>query len=147
MAPSILKLIAGSMLLASMTNSSAAGPIEDRQALMKGVGKAIGAIVAMAKKEAPFDAAVINTSATTISGNLEKVKDLFPDGSFEGPPETWAKPAIAEDRAGFDQARMKAHEAAVAMAAIAEESQLEAALGTLGDGCKGCHEKFRRPKE
>ena len=144
---SITKSVACSILLALMTNGSAAGPIEDRQALMKGVGKAMGAIVAMAKKESPFDAALVNASASTISGNLEKVKDFFPDGSFAGPPETWAKPEISQDRAGFDQARMKAHEAAVAMAGVAEESQLGAALGTLGEGCKGCHEKFRRPKE
>ena len=93
-----------------------------------------GAIVAMAKKELPFDAAVVNASASTISGNLEKVKDFFPDGSFAGPPETWAKPEISQDRAGFDQARMKAHEAAVAMAGVAEESQLGAGLGALGEG-------------
>ncbi|MDP9137230.1 MAG: cytochrome c, partial [Pseudomonadota bacterium] len=86
----------------------------------------MGAIVAMAKKESPFDAAVAKASATTISGNLEKAKDVFPDGSFEGPPETWAKAEIAQDRAGFEQARMNAHEAATAMAGITEESQLEA---------------------
>ena len=114
---------------------------------MKGVGKAMGAIVAIAKKEAAFDAAVINTSASTISGNLEKVKDLFPDGTFEGPPETWAKPEIAQDRETFETGRMKAHEAAVAMAGVTEESQLEAALNTLGEACKGCHDKFRRPKD
>ena len=144
---SITKSVACSILLVLTTNGSAAGPIEDRQALMKGIGKAMGAIVAMAKKESPFDAAVVNASASTISGNLEKAKDFFPDGSFAGPPETWAKPEISQDRAGFDQARMKAHEAAVAMAGVTEESQLGAALGALGEGCKGCHEKFRRPKE
>lgn len=144
---SITKSVAVSIFLALMTNSSAAGPIEDRQALMKGIGKAIGAIVAMAKKEAPFDAAVINASAATISGNLEKVKELFPDGSFEGPPETWAKPQITQNRDTFEQGRRKAHEAAAAMAGVTEESQLESALGTLGQGCQGCHEKFRRPKE
>lgn len=143
----IAKSAAAALLVVLMTGSSSAGPIEDRQALMKGVGKAMGAIVAIAKKEAPFDAAVVNASATTISGNLEKVKDLFPDGSFEGPPETWAKPAIGEDRAGFDERRMKAHDEAVAMAGVAEEAQLEPALGALGKACQGCHEKFRRPKE
>lgn len=140
-------LIAGAAIVALGASLALADAVEDRQAAMKAVGKAMGALAAIAKKEAPFDAAVVKENADIIAAKFEAAKTLFPDGSEKGAVETYAKPDIWSDRAGFDAALAKAHEAAVAMAAVTEESQFGAALGALGNGCKGCHEKFRRPKE
>src|SRR4051812_10395340 len=61
-----------------------AGPIEERQALMKDNGKAIGALAAIAKKEQPFDAKVVKKNAEKMAHNFEVLKDLFPEGSQKG---------------------------------------------------------------
>lgn len=140
-------LAAGAAILGVSASLALAGPIEDRQAAMKSNGKAIGALAAIAKKEAKFDAAVVKKNAETIAENLEAVKDMFPEGSDKGPPETYAKPEIWTDREGFEAARIKAYKAAEAMAMVTDEAKFGEALGALGNGCKGCHEKFRRPKD
>jgi len=124
-----------------------ADAVDDRQATMKAVGKAIGKLAAIAKGEAPFDAGVVKENASTIATKLEAYKDMFPEGSQKGAKETWAKPEAWTDRAGFEAARMKAHDAALALAAVTDESKFGAALGALGNGCKGCHEKYRRQKD
>jgi len=124
-----------------------AGPIEDRQKAMEQVGDAIKVFAAIAKKEQPFDAAVVKANAEKMAAAFAAAKDLFPDGSQTGDKETWAKPDIWTDRATFDAGMNKAHEAALAMAAVTDQAQFMPALQALGGACKGCHDKFRRPKE
>ena len=140
-------LVAASAFVGLGASLVFADAVDDRQATMKAIGKAIGALAAIAKGEAPFDAAVVKENASTIAAKLEAYKDMFPEGSQKGGKETWAKPEAWTDRAGFEAARRKAHDAAVALAAVSNESQFGSALGALGDGCKGCHEKYRRPKD
>jgi cytochrome c556 len=94
----------------------------------------------------PFDAAVAKQNAEKLVSDFEKLKDLFPEGSDKGPPETWAKAEIWTDREGFEAARTKALEASKAATGVTEQAQLGDALGAVGDACKGCHEKYRRPK-
>lgn len=125
----------------------AASPIEERQKLMKDNGEAMKALAAIAKKEAPFDAAVVKKNAEWIAEDLIKVKDLFPDGSQSGEKETWAKPEIWSDRETFEAIRTKTVEAAQKLAAVTEESAYMPALVEVGNGCKNCHDKFSRPKE
>ncbi len=124
-----------------------AGPIEDRQKAMEQVGDAMKVLAAIAKKEQPFDAAVVKANADTMAANFEKAKALFPEGSEKGAKETWAKPDIWTDKATFEAGLSKAHEAAVAMAAVTDQAQFMPALQQLGGACKNCHDKFRRPKE
>ncbi|MGE0211502.1 MAG: cytochrome c [Parvibaculaceae bacterium] len=124
-----------------------AGPIEDRQKAMEQVGDAMKILAAIAKKQQPFDAAVVKAEAEKAAAAFEKAKDLFPEGSDKGEKETYAKPEIWTDRATFDADLKKAHDAAVAMAAVTEEGQFMPALQALGGNCKGCHDRFRRPKE
>lgn len=127
--------------------SALAGPIEDRQKAMEDVGDAMKVLAAIAKKERPFAAAEVKQAGETIADRFGKAKALFPEGSEKGDKETWAKPEIWSDRAGFDAALAKGQEAATAMAAVTEESQFMPALQALGGSCKDCHDKFRRPKE
>lgn len=140
-------LAAGAAVLGLAASLSWAGPVEDRQAAMKAVGKAMGALAAIAKKETPFDAAVVKQSGTTIATKLDEAKTYFPEGSDKGDVETYAKAEIWANRSGFEEALNKAQAAAVAMAAVTEEAHFGAALGNLGNGCKGCHDNFRRPKD
>ena len=123
----------------------AADAFHDRHMAMESVGDAMKALGAIAKKEAPFDAAVVKKNATTIADNLKKAAALFPAGSGGG--ESMAKPEVWTDAAGFDKAMKDAHAAAVALQAVSDEAAYRPALGALGATCKGCHDKYRIPKQ
>lgn len=139
----LLGLAAASVLATAAT----AGPIEDRQQAMKNVGKAMGQLAAIAKKEAAFDAAVVKAAGESIAENAKVFKANFPEDSKDGPPETWAKAEIWANMDDFNTKADKSVEAAMAMAAVTEEANFGAAMGELGGSCKACHQDYRRPKE
>src|SRR5262249_18287135 len=114
---------------------------------MKANGKAIGPLAAILKGEAPYDAATVKTNADIIHQDFVKAFASFPAGSENGPPETYAKPEIWSDPDGFKAAQDNALKAVEALAATTDEASFKTALGGLGNACKGCHDKFRRPKE
>jgi cytochrome c556 len=121
----------------------AADPAHERHEAMEGVGDAMKALGAIAKKEAPFDASVVKAKATLIADNLKKASTLFLPGTDGG--ESMAKPEIWTDRETFDKTMTDAQTAAIALAAVTEEAAFRPALGTLGGNCKSCHDKFRIP--
>jgi len=123
-----------------------AGPIEERQALMKEDGKAGQELFKMFKGEAPYDAATVKKDGDLIVKNLEKIATLFPPGSDKGPPETFAKAEIWTDPEGFKAAGDAAYKAAKAIADSTDEASFKAAVPALGEACGGCHKTFRRPK-
>jgi len=131
---------------ASMAGSST-DAIRDRQQAMKAVGDAMQNLSAIGKKEAPFDAGVVENNAVTIAEALERAADLFPEGSEKGDVETWAMPEIWSDRADFEEKLQTAEAAAVALQSVTVESAFLPALGELGNSCKACHQTYRRPKE
>jgi len=123
----------------------AADAFHDRHMAMEAVGDAMKPLGAIAKKQAPFDAAVVKASATTIADNLKKASALFPAGSGGG--ESRAKPEIWTDAAGFEKGMKDAHSAAVALQSVSDEAAYAPALGALGSTCKSCHDKYRLPKQ
>ena len=123
----------------------AADAFQDRHMAMEAVGDAMKSLGAMAKKAAPFDAAVVKASATTIADNLKKAQGLFPAGSGGG--ESRAKPEIWSDAAGFEKGMKDAQAAAVALQSVSDEAAYGPALGALGGNCKSCHDKYRIPKQ
>ena len=133
----------------SVAGATATGTtaIKERQEAMEDIGQAITALAAIAKKEAPFDAGVVEKNAGIIAEALTKSADLFPEGSDKGDPETWAKAEIWTDRENFNKDLQTAHAAAVEMQSVTDEAAFGAALGALGNGCKTCHDKYRRPKQ
>jgi len=133
-----------SMTLAASTATTA---IKDRQQAMEDIGQAMKALGTIAKKQAPFDAEVVKASAETIADRLEKAADLFPEGSDTGDVETWAKPEIWSDAEDFQKHLDTAAKAAVAMQSVTDEAAFGPALGALGNGCKTCHDGYRRPKQ
>ena len=144
----MLKLVPALALLAGLGATAAlAGPIEDRQAAMKQNGKAVGALAAILKGEAPYDAAVVKTNADIVREDFVKAFASFPAGSEKGPPETYAKAEIWSDPEGFKAAQDAALKAVDALAATTDEAGFKTAMGGLGESCKGCHTKFRRPKD
>jgi cytochrome c556 len=121
----------------------AADAFQDRHMAMEEVNDAMKALGAIAKKQAPFDAAVVKANATTIADNLKLASTLFPAGSVGG--DSRAKPEIWTDAAGFEKTMKDAQAAAVALQSVPDEAAFGPALGALGGNCKACHDKYRLP--
>ena len=144
----VLKIVPAFVVLAGLgTTMALAGPIEDRQAAMKQNGKSVGELAAIFKGESPYDAAVVKTNAEIIKQDFVKAFANFTPGSEKGPPETYAKPEIWSDPEGFKAAQETALKAVEALAATTDEESFKTAMAGLGEACKGCHTKYRRPKE
>jgi cytochrome c556 len=133
--------LAGAWIAGAADNAAA----HQRHEAMETVQESFKPLRAIAVKEAPFDAAVVKKNATTILDKLKEAHGLFPEGSGGG--DSRAKPEIWSDRAGFDQSMKDAQAAAAAMAAVTEEAAFAPAMKTLGGTCKGCHDKYRLPKQ
>ncbi len=125
---------------------TATDAIKERQKAMEGVRDAMKNLGAIAKKEQPFDAEVVQTSAGKIAENLAHAAELFPEGSDTGDVQTRAKAEIWTDRAHFDELLESAHLAAVDMKSVTEAEAFGPALGKLGSGCKSCHDLYRLPE-
>jgi cytochrome c556 len=130
----------------SVTAMTATEVIKERQEAMEQVRNGMMALGAIAKKQEPFDAAVVQANAVKIADNLELAAKLFPEGTDQGEVETWAKAEIWSDRAQFDELMQSAHQAAVELQSVTEADAFPAALGKLGNGCKSCHDLYRLPK-
>jgi cytochrome c556 len=147
MKKSLLAAVAIAAALNFCASAVLAGPIEDRQAAMKANGKTMKILGGMAQGESPFDAAVVKEQGEAMAARFDAVRNLFPPGSEQGPPETYAKPEIWSDPEGFTAALDQAMNASLALAAVTEEAQLKEAVGNVGGACKNCHDKYRRPKD
>lgn len=145
--PFLLALPLVALAVAPLAIAASNDPISDRQDEMEGIGDSMKALGGIARKQAPFDAAVVKKHAETIAGHLETAKGLFPAGSDKGGMETWAKPEIWTNRADFEAKLQAAHAAALDLAKVGDEAAYPAALGKLGNACKACHDSYRRPKE
>jgi cytochrome c556 len=130
--------------VAAMTATEA---IKAREHEMEGIRDEMKILGAMAKKEKPFDPEVVQASAAKIADHLATAADLFPEGSDQGEVETLAKPEIWTERAKFDEVLESTRQAAVAMQSVSSAEEFPPALGKLGNGCKTCHDLFRKPKK
>ncbi len=143
--PAVASLVVAGLVLGSSLAVVLADAYHDRHMLMEEINDAMKPLGAIAKKQAPFDAAVVKTNATTIAENLKKAHELFPAGSDGG--ESRAKPEIWTDRAEFDKQMKDAQAAAVALSQVKEEAAFLPALRTLGGDCKSCHDMYRLPEK
>lgn len=143
---SLLSIVVASLALGGgLGVALAADPAQERHMAMEQVNDAAQPLFAIAKKEAPFDAAVASKNASTILEKLKQAQGLFPAGSGGG--KSRAKAEIWSDPAGFDKAMKDGQAAAAKLAAAKDEAAFAAAIGALGTSCKGCHEKYRLPKQ
>ena len=150
----LLKILAAGTLVLGLGASLAhAGPDEEitaRQTLMKARGKALGPLVAIMKGEAPYDAAVVKAGLDAMNAAWEAAKGanpFAPDSVKGDKVETWAKPEIWSDPDGFKATGEAFGKAYADLAASTDEASFKVAFTALGNSCKGCHDKFRRPKE
>ncbi|HEV7256066.1 MAG TPA: cytochrome c [Mesorhizobium sp.] len=130
--------------LAAGVSLAFAGPVEDREALMKERAGLMRQISPMAKGEEAFDAAKAQQILDQLAENARPgaADELFPEGTQEG---TEASPAIWEDFAAFEAAWEKyaADTAAAAASKPQDQAALAAAVGQIGANCGSCHQPFR----
>ncbi|MDJ0642427.1 MAG: cytochrome c [Erythrobacter sp.] len=120
--------------------------IDVRQTNLEEIGDAFKAIRGQLEGESP-DFAVLETQATMINANAQKVIDHFPEGTgmdagfdTEALATIWERP---EDFAAAHQALIEASEGMVAAAQSGDAATVQAQVGELGKSCKGCHDNFR----
>ena len=142
------RFVIAAALVAAGVTTAFAGPIEDRQALMKGIAKATKDASAYAKGDTPFDAAKVKALLQVYVDGAAKLPTLFPDDSRTGGTDpTTASPKIWEDMAGFktDAAKLGA-DATSAMAAT-DQASFAKAFGVIASNCNSCHGTYRVKKD
>ncbi|HVZ00827.1 MAG TPA: cytochrome c [Dongiaceae bacterium] len=112
----------------------------ERETTMKNIGRSLRPLAQMAKSD-KFDQAEAQKDGNAIAGYLDHFKDLFPEGSDK--EDDKALPAIWSDRAGFEQHRTDAKNAAIAVAAATDMAGFQTAFKSLGAACGACHDKYR----
>lgn len=128
--------------------ASADDAIKGRQGCMKAQGKMMGELAAMFKGEKPYDkAAVAAALAAQNTACADWAKWWGADTQKGETLETWAKPEIWTDPAGFNAVGEDFVAKYVALSKSTDEASFKAAFPELGKACGGCHEKFRRAKE
>ena len=120
----------------------------DRQAIMKDIGRSVGAIAPMVKGEKPFDAAVAVAALEKINDDAAKldVEKLFPAGSETG--DTEASPKIWENTADFVKHvdKFKSDAATAASAKPQDLGGLKTAFQQVAANCGSCHQAYRVKK-
>ncbi len=143
--------IAGVLLMglgATAAYASADDAIKGRQGCMKANGKMMGEFAAMFKGEKPYDSAVVQAAIAAQDAACADWAKWWGEDSMKGETmETWAKPEIWTDPAGFKTVGEVFYGKFLALKATTDEAGFKAAFPELGNGCKGCHDKFRRPKD
>ncbi len=138
-------ILAASALMVGMV-AAYADPVEDREALMKSFGKAVGQLAPIAKGEKPFDAAEVKAGLEMLNTQAQKFDAavLFPEGTLGES----ASPKIWEDWAGFTAAvdKFKGDVAEAAGAPPTELAAFQATFGKVAGNCGACHEAFRVKK-
>ncbi len=144
-------LVAGAS--AAISGEAEERAVKARQALMQVYAFNLGQLGAMVKGEMEYNADLAKASAdnlvkaTTMNGMA-----MWPKGSSmddEGMAgKTWAKADIWADGSDVGEKAKAMREAAAQMAEVAGNGldAVKGAMGGVGGGCKGCHEKFRAPK-
>ena len=129
-------------LTAVFANSNSIG---ERRDTMKGVGAATRDGAAIAKGEAPFDAAKVQAIFKTYADAAKKMPTLYPDDAKTG-GESTASPKIWEDQAGFKAAFVKFETDATAGAAVTDLAGFRTTFGAATKNCGTCHEAYRIKK-
>jgi cytochrome c556 len=119
--------------------------IKYRQSAMALQVNHMGRLFAMANGKVPFDAKVA-AEQIEIVAMLNKLQFVaFIDGSDKG--DTRAKPEIWAQKDKFKAAEAKSHEDVAKLVAAGKTGdfeQIKAAVGAVGQSCKGCHDEFRK---
>lgn len=130
--------------------------VEERQKLMKAMGRSFGPMVAVVKGEST-DFAAAGAAAQAMSDAMAKSATLFDAGSGAGDvPGSRANADVWAKADEFKAAADALIAASAKLAEVAKSSDVDAfkaQFGAVGKSCGGCHEskgdlggKFRVPK-
>jgi len=126
-----------------------ADAIGDRQAIMKDMGRSVGAIAPVVKGEKPFEAAAVLAALEKIDADARKldVDALFPAGSDKG--DTEASPKIWENKDDFVKhvEKFRADAAAAVAAKPQDVAALKTAFQQVAANCGSCHQAYRVKKD
>lgn len=120
-------------------------PIVERRNAMKAVGAATREAAAIAKGEAPFEAAKAQALFKVYVEAANKLPNLYPESARSG-GETTAAPKIWEDQAGFKAALAKFGSDGAAGMAATDLAGFRTAFGAVTKNCSTCHEAYRIKK-
>src|SRR5215469_15321393 len=131
------------LVLAAGLAAAQSDPIAARKALMKANGDQAKIGAAIAKGEAPFDAAKVQAIFATFADAAEKAPALFPDNSKRG-GKTEALPSIWRNKPDFEARLAKfGADAKAAQADVKDLATFKAVWsGLIRKNCTGCHEKY-----
>jgi len=139
-------LIGATQLSLAQSPTPAEKSIEYRQALYKVVAGNFGPLAQSAQGKLELSPAAARKHADRLAAIADFTRDAYPDISREG--KTKAKAGIWTERAEFEKLLDDFNSAARALAAVtakagASPEDFKAAVGAVGNSCKGCHDKFR----
>ena len=119
--------------------------IKHRQSVMTLQGHYVGQIFAMANGRMPFDAKLAADNAEILSTITRLAWTGFVEGTDKG--ETNAKPQIWQEKPKFDETSRKLQDDVAKLNTAAKTGnldQIKAAVGTVGQTCKSCHDTYKR---
>lgn len=130
----------------AQTATPAEKAIEYRQAVFKVVAGNFGPLAQSAQGKVELQPAAARQYAERLSEISQFARDAFPDISREG--KTRAKSEIWSERAEFDKLLKDLTDATKSLAGVtanaaAKPEEFKAAVGSVGNACKGCHDRFR----
>ena len=136
-----------SMTPAALAQENQQEIVVERLALMKNIGKHLGAIK---KAAAAGDRVQLASNARDIRKMARAITGLFPPTTSGDQVKTRARAAIWIHWAGFVDAANRLEAEATQLAELAQtgsNSAISAQLARMGkQGCGGCHTQFRGPK-
>jgi cytochrome c556 len=135
--------VAAILLTAFGTCVAFAGPIEDRQDLMKSFGGVGGKVRPLLASGATFDGAAAKAQMQILVDGAARIPGLFPPGSDTGTARSNATPAVWSDSAGFQAAAAKLGTDAQAAMAAPDQASFATAWQTVNGDCGGCHRTYR----
>jgi len=119
--------------------------IKYRQSVMTLQGHHVGRIFGMANGRIPFDAKKAAEDAELLNSLSQLPWVAFVEGTDKG--NTNAKAEIWKEKAKFDQTASKLQEDVAKLNAVAKTGnldQIKAAVGSVGQTCKSCHDNFQK---
>lgn len=126
--------------------SPAEQAIKYRQSLYTLIGGNFGPIGGIMQGHAEYNATDVAKRAQRVAFLATMVGDAFPEISKDG--NTKAKPEIWTEKEDFAKAVHNLEESTAALAALVKRdntnsADFKAAVGKVGESCKGCHDHFR----
>jgi cytochrome c556 len=137
-------VVPAGLLLLLGTITAFAGPVEDRQAIMKSFDPAEAVIRRMVAPGGTLDLAAARPQLQVFVDGATKFPSLFPAGSdATGPVRTAAAPVIWTDSVGFQAAATKLVTDAKAGQAATDQASFTTAWQAVESDCGGCHRTYR----